>query len=159
MRKILVAGSAAILLSACIPVGQTAGGFVPAKGPQGVRARLDLVTPPGAAISGELLAVSDSALYVLTDSAHVTLVPEIDSRPGHTVVLARWSVIRRLELDQMGTKVKDGTAPDWKDRSAMSRVSRFPQGVSPELMHRLLSAYGQDATVVLMGAGASPDSQ
>lgn len=159
MGKILALGSTAILLTACIPVGQAAGGFAPAQGPEGVRALLDVEAPPGAAISGELLAVSDSALYVLTDPGRATLVPEIDDRRRQTVVIALWGVIERLELDQVGTTVRDKTAPDQNDRAAMSRVSRFPQGVSYDLLQRLLDAHGQDAAVVLDGVKTSPSNE
>ncbi len=106
--------------------------FPPAQGPAGVTAVLERKRP-AAPILGELLALTDSALYVLRDGRRVTLVP--------------FRVIRQGTFERMGDAavVYEGRTPDAEILHRLRLVSRFPAGLTPDLLARLLAAYGQTA--------------
>ena len=112
------------LLGACY-VGTSARNYAPAKGPAGAMLELDLEGARKA--GGELLAVEDSTLLLLV---------------GRNLV--------RLPMSQ----VKHGRAPKLsfsrddlrgEKRYRLRLISRYPQGLTPELEARLLEAYGADS--------------
>ena len=123
MRLSPVFGFGLLVLAAC-QVGTHANNYAPAKGPAG--AMIDLRLTDKTRITGELLAVEDSAFLVLRDSQLV-----------------------RVALFQ----VRTAAAPKVSFRGKMSEetrerlrlISRYPQGVSSELEGRLRQAYGQSA--------------
>ena len=128
-------GSAAMALSALgigclpLPVGTTAGGFMPARGPAGVRAEVETSS---AMWTGEVLAVADSGVWIVAETG-----------PGRHVVFAPTAALQRARFAQVGTVTfTDGVpnAPRKLDRARL--VSRYPQGIGPELLGRLLAAYG-----------------
>lgn len=110
-----------LLVAACT-IGTHAKNYAPAKGPAGAMVNLQLTDRTR--ITGELLAVEQTALLILRDSQLV-----------------------RIEL----SRVRTGSAPklsfngqlrgDSRDRLRL--ISRYPQGVSPELEGQLARAYGQ----------------
>lgn len=127
---------ATTVLTGCM-VGQKVSSFSPARGPQGVR--VDIERGMRSWISGaELLAIQDTALLVLR--VHV--------RP---VVLVPLRIIRTASFAQMGssTLVEDGRFRSMSGREKVRLVSRYPQGVGPELLSALLAAYGQPRLEVL----------
>jgi hypothetical protein len=135
-RRIWFIVGCAIVVCTC-SLGQSADDFAPAQGPRGVSTVLK-VTNEGRTLElkGELLAVPDSGLFVLTDNA-------VPGQPGaHTVVFAPWSWIQTGNFEQMAVKVKKGRPPSTSQKEILSRVSRFPQGISAELLVELLTAYG-----------------
>ena len=109
--------------------GTRAQTFGPAQGPEGVHTG---ITTMGAGwISGELLEVQDTALLVLSDER---------------LVLVPFDLMRSAQFDEMGsdTTISDQEAPSIAARERLRLVSRFPQGVTAELLEELLAAYGQD---------------
>lgn len=129
MPRILGVVAVALIAAAC-PVGTPAGRFAPARGPAGVVADLRLVER--GRVQGELLAVTDSAL-VIRDSA---------------IALVRYASIREGAFRQVVGVAFNRRAPRRGDQERLRRVSRFPQGLSPELLQRLLQAHGQSEPVV-----------
>jgi len=109
------------LLAAC-QVGTQAKNYPPATGPAG--ATVNLQFNDKSRTSGELLAVESGALLLL-----------------------RGSVVTRIALPQ----IRSGNAPKvgfdgrlrGDTRERLRLISRYPQGVSPELESQLLRAYAQ----------------
>lgn len=122
LRSILLSGM--VLLGACSH-GPSLQKFEPAHAPGGIEADLRLAH---AQVRGELLAVQDTALIVLSDERKIVLVPVSKVKLGN--------------FGDLGTLIGD-----WKPgRDTMERLrllSRFPAGLTPELRGRLLAAYGQ----------------
>jgi hypothetical protein len=115
--------------------GMTARKYRPAQDPQGVIMRLD--TAQGQ-LSGELIEVRDDGIVLLADQM-LRLLP-------YTAILSS-------ELDQTASRysISRRAAPEPDVQEHLRLLSRFPQGLSPELMRQLLDAYGQTEL-----AGASP---
>jgi hypothetical protein len=104
--------------------------FAPAKQPAGVTVKLWL--RGGGTGRGELLAVQDTALVVLAQDT-VTLVP--------------YSTLEAGQFSQVGELADTPPAKDFAARLRL--VSRFPQGLTPEMLTRLLAAYGQSTLRVM----------
>ena len=122
-----------LALNACyVGVGGRAQSFAPAQAPEGVFT--EIVTATGGFISGELLEIQDTALLLLSDQ-QLFLLP--------------YAVVRRAHFAQMksDTTISDEEAPSAAVRERLRLVSRFPQGVTPELLGELLAAYGQSEVV------------
>jgi hypothetical protein len=117
------AGLIALILLAGCAVGSKAKNYAPAQGPAGATVELELVGKP--ALTGELLAVADSSLLVQSDGRL------------HRV---RWSLIASGKAPKVSFT---GPTPEAEVRERLRLISRYPQGVSPELQSRLLQAYGQ----------------
>ncbi len=111
-------------------VGGRVDRFAPAHRPEGVAVTLGL--RGGRKAQGEPLAVQDTALLVLAQDT-VTLVP--------------YNAVVNGEFSQVGELVELPPAPDFA--TALRLVSRFPQGLSPDLLARLLAAHGQPALKVV----------
>jgi len=111
-------------------IGGRVDRFAPAKQPEGVAVALAL--RGGRRAQGELLAVQDTALVVLAQDS-VTLVPY------RAVVSGQFSPVGEL--------IETPPAPDFATRLRL--VSRFPQGLSSDLLARLLAAHGQSALKVV----------
>jgi hypothetical protein len=114
-----------LLLAACM-VGTRAQNYQPAKGPAGATINLELTDRQK--LSGELLAVEDTSLLVLR---------------GKELVRVALPRIRRASAPRVGfrTRMND------RIREQLRLISRYPQGVTPELEARLLQAYNQAAVV------------
>ena len=110
-----------------------------ATGPAGAQVQVVLArdSRSGAVtVSGELLAVSDSGLWLVVDEDYPAW--------------AAFTVLQRVELEIAGSPGYDGPgAPPSAMRDRFRLASRYPQGVTPALLKRLLSAYGRDSTRVL----------
>lgn len=139
---------ATTVLTGCM-VGQKVSSFSPARGAQGVR--VDIQKGMGSWISGaELLAIQDTALLVL----RVHRRPVSQERVAwadQQVVLVPLRIIQTARFAQMGisTLVEDGRFRSMSGREQVRLVSRYPQGVGPELLSALLAAYGQPQLEVL----------
>jgi hypothetical protein len=116
--------AALILLTAC-SVGTTGKNYAPAKGPAGAIVTLDLSGQR--TMTGELLAIDQRSLLVL------------EGREVVRVALPLVLVGKAPKLSFVGTKLDDAT------RERLRLISRYPQGVSPDLEARLLAAYGLTA--------------
>lgn len=84
----------------------------------------------GTIISGELLAVSDSNIIMLWSGA-VTGVP--------------YARTRSMSFEILHIRLEHGERPSPDQLERLRLVSRFPQGVTPELRPRLLATYHQNA--------------
>ena len=126
VRHRLVAALLLALHAGCV-TGPGAGGFGPARSPRGIDVQLRVRRSD---LRGELLEVRDSALVLLETPGEGVLVP--------------FREIRRATFRQMRLAY-DGGVPSRTAREAMRRVSRFPQGLPPAQLERLLASRGQRA--------------
>jgi hypothetical protein len=115
----------ALLLGGCY-VGRRAENIDLAWQPRG--AMVQLQTGAGS-VNGELLEVQDTALLVLDLQKRVSLVP--------------YRAIRLGEAEMVRDVTRDGRTPSEAHRQRLARISRFPQGLTPETQRALLDAYGQ----------------
>lgn len=127
MRRAMILGLAVAAATSCA-TGARPSGFGPAKGPAGVTATLYPNSAPK--LEAEVLAVQDSGLLVVARDS-VLLVP--------------WSRIRRGIVPSLSIEFARGDRPRTSETEAIRRTSRYPQGVSDELLAKLLQSYGQAA--------------
>lgn len=128
MRRRWVYGP--VLATLACHLGGRVDGFAPATQPAGVAVTLWL--RGGAMGQGELLAVQDTALVVLAQDT-VTLVP--------------YRVLAAGRFSQVGELTETPLTMDFAGKLRL--VSRFPQGLTPEMLTRLLAAYGQSTLKVM----------
>lgn len=124
MRGYIAIGSV-VLCAACYH-GPSIYRFGPVQGPSGIGADLRLQTKT--VVQGELLAVQDSSLIILSEFDRVVSVPV--------------RAIKHGRFGTLGELISEGVDA----RSALAQLrnfSRFPPGLTPELRARLLAAYGQ----------------
>lgn len=121
----------ALVLSGC-HFGTRAQTFGPAQRPEGVHAGITTVSAGW--VYGELLEVQDTALLVLS---------------AERLVLVPYDLVRSAQFGEMGsdTTISSRVAPSVAVREKLRLVSRFPQGVTSELLEELLAAYGQDQVI------------
>jgi hypothetical protein len=113
--------AALLLLAACM-IGTTGRSYAPAKGPAGATVSLDVTGKR--AVSGELLAVEETTLLVLQERQLIRVaVTLIESGKAPKISFTRQSLAGAT-------------------RERLRLISRYPQGVSPELEARLVEAYG-----------------
>lgn len=135
MKQTLVA-LAVVGLAAC-RVGMTVERFEPASSPNGAAARL---TTADGELTGELIEMQASGLLILTGVGR----PASEPPPGYTLRLVPFSAVRASSFPQLGSiSIRDGQAPTGAVRERLRLVSRFPHGLSPELLKQLLARYGQ----------------
>ena len=133
MRKAKLGLAMSLILGACT-FGQSADNFHAAYRPTGIDSSIRL-SDSAVELDGELLAVQDTAILVLSDD-EVTLIP--------------YRAIDRATFHQLGNpQVEDGRRPASWIRERLRLVSRFPQGVDSDLLDRLLAAYGQSELRVM----------
>jgi hypothetical protein len=125
MTRSTLISAAVVLLAACYH-GPSIRNFEPANAPDGIAADLRLRK---ARIHGELLAVEDSALIVLTDQDRIVMAP-LDS-------------IRQGIFGDLGEVLGESGDIHRNRRERLRLLSRFPGGLTPEIRTRLLAAYGQ----------------
>lgn len=125
---LLVASAA---LGAC-HFGRRAENFVPAFAPEGATASLKLTD---STLIVELLAVEDSGL-VVTNGSHVAFAP--------------YRAISEIGVATFGDVYRTGgNFPDADTHKSLRLVSRFPQGISREILSALLSVHAQRTMEVL----------
>jgi len=129
LRSILL--SVTVLWAAACYHGPSLQKFEPAHAPDGIDADLRLAH---ARVHGELLAVEDTALIVLSERNKVVLVPFRKVKTG--------------DFRDLGPLLGDGK-PSQDTVERLRLVSRFPAGLTPELRGRLLAAYGQTEVEVV----------
>lgn len=116
-------GLIALLLLAACSVGGKVKNYGPANSPAGASVTLELTGKR--ILSGELLAMEDSSL-VLQAAGEL-----------HRVRLVLIKSGKAPKLRFSGSRLE----PEARERLRL--ISRYPQGISPELKSRLLQAYGQ----------------
>jgi hypothetical protein len=119
--------AALALVAAGCSYGQTAPKFIAAYGPHGVTARI--VTVQGEDLSGELLAVEDAGLLIERQNA---------------LTRVAYAAIREARFERSGRSFGRG-GPSPTELAALRLRSRYPQGVSEDLLRTLLAAHGQQA--------------
>lgn len=113
------------VLAACA-VGTTGGSYEPAKGPAGARVTLEVTGHRE--VIGELLAVEDTSLLVLQERQLLRVpLPLVISGNAPKVSFTGRTLMAKSD----------------EARERLRLISRYPQGMSPELEARLLEAYGQ----------------
>lgn len=128
-----------LVMLACLTngcrVGMTARNYRPAQDPKGVTMR---VTTAQGQLLGELIEVRDSGIVLLT---------------GQKLRLLPYTAIVSSAADQTPSNysISNRTAPKPDVQEHLRLLSRFPQGLTPELMRELLSAHEQSEL-----AGANP---
>ncbi len=120
--------------------------FKPAQGPQGIQMELKLNGDviDGNKVEGELLAVrSDGVLLNVPNYAD-------SEREANTLVLIPFWMMDRAKLEQMGSaKVESqGEEANKVYLARLRLVSRFPQGLSDDLLTELLTEMGQEEVEV-----------
>ena len=115
---------ALVLLCAGCMTGPSAEKFRPAVSPRGVAVQL---RARGGDVSGELLEVRTTGFVVLA---------------RNEAVLVPFGSVRGAKFAQMRIGYR-GARPFVSTFEAMRRVSRYPQGLPPEQMARLLESLGQ----------------
>jgi hypothetical protein len=115
--------------------GMTAPKYRPAQEPKGVNMRID--TAQGQ-FSGELIEVRNVGIVVLADQK-LRLLP-------YTVILSS-----KIDQTESRYAISQRTVPKPEVQEHLRLLSRFPQGLTPELMKQLLGEYGQTEL-----AGANP---
>lgn len=121
-----------ILAAAACTFGGNVRTYPPANSPQGVQVEVG-TNPP---VSGELLAVDSTGLLVRTPANQLFRIP---------------LAVARFVQPEHGPRV-DVTPPEQAALRRLRNVrlmSRFPQGVSSELLQNLMRDYRQDSVVVV----------
>ena len=120
----------------CAGAGCMIGGkperYQPAAAPEGVSATVAL---RGERFDVELLALDDTALIV----RRLNVTPP--------VAYVRYASIRGAKFNQVGI-LETGRPPDARVREKLRLVSRFPQGLSADLLRELLTLHGQTEPVL-----------
>lgn len=129
MRFAPVVLTAALALADC-HLGTVAKRFDPARKPEGVNAEIRV---RGKALKGELLEVGASSLLLLAQG-----------QGAGRVVLVPYAAIADAHFRQMNScRIHAGRQPEAEVRERLRQVSRFPQGLAPELLRQMLEDLGQ----------------
>jgi hypothetical protein len=105
----------------------TAESFPPAITPKGVTGH---VVSNRSSYAVELIEVRDAGIVILA---------------RNTFRFVPYSTIKSSGFDGIGASISGRKAPSSKARERLRLVSRFPQGLTPELLQKLLSANKQAA--------------
>ena len=126
MHKWIFVLICATVAAAC-SFGPRIAGFGPAQAPNGVSVK---VTTGADDIAGELIEIRDAGLVVLTrGSGKLRLIP--------------YAEIRSANFEQVGSLVHGGSPPTPENHERLRLLSRFPQGMSPDVLRTLLQQAGQ----------------
>ncbi|MFN2383940.1 MAG: hypothetical protein ABR559_06715 [Gemmatimonadota bacterium] len=117
-------GLLGVVLAAC-RTGE--GEYRQAKQPGGVTVQLDLGA--GRTASGELLEVGDGGLLLV--------------RPNWEFMRFPYGVIQRARFAQFEDLTLTGSVPTAAQRERLRLLSRFPQGLTPDLKAALLATRNQ----------------
>ena len=131
MNRLTVTLAVAVVLTACA-VGPKVKNFVPAQKPSGVETSLKL--DGGGSVTGELLAVEETALVILS---------------GNNVTRVAYESIDSGTFPQTAIRIGGHQLPRADARERLRLLSRFPQGLTPTLLSSLLAAYRQANIAVL----------
>jgi hypothetical protein len=133
MSKFVFSALAITMIAGCF-VGPSVESYAVSGTPYGAQVTIAV---EGKRFDAELLAVRDSALLVLRER-------EILLIPFQTITDATFA---RTAAGYAVT-LSNGRPPTAEQAERLRLQSRYPQGVSPELERRLLTAYGQPAILV-----------
>jgi hypothetical protein len=146
MRPIMHTGLRALALLACLFVSACRFGTTPDKiawvnSPDGARIALRVVGEPQDRV-GELLAVDNEAVVMRS----LDVVEGAELRRAK-VTRVTWSRVYAIDVDQLGGTydVMRGQRVTDSERRKLALISRFPQGISAEILGSLLAASKQTA--------------
>jgi hypothetical protein len=153
MRPPRLAPAGLLCLVACT-LGPEFKNFGPAHAPEGVHVQASLAAPrasgPWTEVRGELLEVRIEGLLVLGTLAEARLEgrPSVLMRQSDQrkrVLLVPFGRLRTARFEGTGRccELDNGALPKDRARERLRLYSRFPQGLSPELLRRLLELQGQ----------------
>jgi hypothetical protein len=162
MRLPLLAPAGLLCLVACT-LGPEFKNFGPAHGPAGVRVEASMSLsggpPARTGVDGELLEVRAEGLLLLGTLGEVREEGQKKAPPppaGATarVVLVPFARIQKARFEGMGRRceLNGGVVPKDELRNRLRLVSRFPQGLTPDLLRRLLETRGQTEVQRLGGS-------
>ena len=126
MRKLFALILFCSLAAGC-NFGMTAKKYPPAQQPNGVVMQ---VTTAKGQWSGELIEVRETGIVLLA-GGKLRLLP-------YTEIVSS-----NVEKTDPSHAISKGAIPNNQVREHLRLLSRFPQGLSPELLQQLLSAYNQ----------------
>lgn len=146
MKKILSIQPMIFLALAGCSTSVEVKDFKPAQGPQGIQMELTLNGDviDGNKLSGELLAVHDDGVLLNVDD-----YPN-SANAANTVVLIPYWMMDTAKLEQMG-RAKVESQGEEKNKVYLDRLrllARFPQGLSEDLLTKLLTEMGQEQVEV-----------
>ena len=115
--------------------GMTARKYSPAQGPKGIMMH---VSTGQKQLTGELIEVRADGILLVAEEK---------------LLLLPYTAILSAEANEKDSPyiISKGTVPNRDVQEHLRLLSRFPQGLTPELIQRLLDAYGQTEL-----AGATP---
>lgn len=146
MKKVLSVRAIILLALAGCSTSVEVEDFKPAQGPQGIQMELTLNgnVIDGNKLSGELLAVRDDGVLLNVDD-----YPDSASA-AKTVVLIPFWMMDTAKLEQMG-RAKVESQGEEQNKVYLDRLrllARFPQGLSEDLLTKLLTETGQEQVEV-----------
>jgi hypothetical protein len=121
---LLLGFSALTTLQSC-HYGMTVESFPPARTPKGV---IGHVVTTRADYTVELIEVRDTGIVILS---------------AQTLRFVPYSAIRSSRFDGVGDSISNRKAPSPKVRENLRLLSRFPPGLTPEMLQNLLTALAQ----------------
>ncbi len=153
MRGTLLVPAGLLCVVAC-HLGPRFAQFGPAHAPEGVRVEASVASSsaPRARtdVDGELLEVREEGLLVLGVLVEVREEgrKQVRMQPSDgrkRVVLVPFNGIQKARFEGTGRRceLRDGIVPTAGVRQRLRLVSRFPQGLAPDLLRRLLEIQGQ----------------
>jgi hypothetical protein len=123
---LLLAFSALATLQACLRhYGTNVDSFPPAYSPKGV---IGEVVTSNTNYKGEVIEVRDTGIVILA---------------AGTFRFVPYSAIISSHFNGIGGPISSKKVPSSQSRERLRLVSRFPQGLTPEILQKLLSANAQ----------------
>jgi hypothetical protein len=122
--------------------GMTKEKFRPAQSPRGVEASITTLV---AEFAGELIEIRQTGLVLLSEK----VISPTRNGPIETadrrLRLIPYAAVLLSRFDQLDKRVYivAGRMPTGDGREQLRLVSRFPQGLSPEVLSQLLKEHGQ----------------
>ena len=131
LTRVLLTLALAATAAGC-SYGMTAAKFRPATDPHGV---MGTITTGSSVLRGELIEVQDAALILLASG----------DGEGGRLRLVPYSVVRSSQFEQLAGRysIRNGNPPAGEVRERLRLVSRFPHGMSAQVLAELLKTTGQ----------------
>ena len=129
-------------LTAGCSFGMTAKKFRPAESPRGVEA---VITITDREFVGELIEIRDAGLVLSSERWRVPVPNGTRETKEQRLRLIPYTAVERSRFEQMDRRLSivDGRPPTTNGREQLRLVSRFPQGLSAEVLSQLLTEHGQ----------------
>ncbi len=124
--------------------GMTDEKFIPAHKPHGIET---VITMGSITLGGELIELQDSGMVILSSWMKSVLHGQRIEKQEHVLRLVSYASITHAAFRQLDSSyaVSNGQPPTGKVRERLRLVSRFPYGMSTEVLAGLLRACGQTA--------------